>query len=362
MTRFIYGAIILLSIVLILYLFAVYPKSSATSSEATPELAQELVLYDWSEDAIGEVAKQFTAEYDVSIRYLTYESQEEAIENMRAGQVYDVVVMENQFIPSLIADGLIAEIDLQHIPNFKNVPANFRDLVIDPGNQHTIPYSWGSTGLVVRSDLLEKPMTKWADLWDPTYAGRVVNWINSPRYTIGAALLVLGYSVNSEDPEELEHALKKLIELKPHAIWLNEEATSADLLVSGEAIAGLGWAYDVLTAREESDSIEYVLPEDGTILWADNFVIPANSPNKETAELFLDFVLRPEIASQIITANYYPMANDAAVAYLDAQLLNDSVVYPTNEQMQNAELLLPLSRTGDQLYAEIWQRFMEANP
>ena len=324
----------------------------------TPPLAQELTLYDWTEDKIADVFDAFTQEYGVKVNYLAYESQEEAIQAMRAGQVFDVVVMENQFIPALIAEGRLAEIDYHHVPNFKNISPNFRNLAHDPENNYTIPYSWGTSGLVVRDDLVVEPVTRWADLWDARYAGRVVLWTSTPRFTLGAALLSLGYPVNSEDPAQLEAALERLLELKPHAIWLDEQDSSAPWLVSGEAVMALGWAYDVWTAREENPNVSYVLPQEGAMLWGDNFVIPANSPNQYTAELFLNFVLRPEITGQLVNANYYPMPNDAATPFIEAKILDNMVIYPGNEQMKNAQLILPLSPPGERLHQEIWERFV----
>jgi spermidine/putrescine transport system substrate-binding protein len=243
------------------------------------------------------------------------------------------------------------------VPNFNNISANFRDLVYDPGNKYSIPYSWGTTGLVVRSDLAEQPPSHWLDLWEPRYAGQIAMW-DLPRYTLGAALKSLGYSANSENPAALEVALNHLLALKPNATWLSEEDTSAHLLVSGEAVMALGWAYDVWVGQKENEDIEYVLPREGAILWGDNFVIPANSSRKYTAELFLNFILRPEISGQIINENYQPMANGAANSYVDPEILNDPVVYPRNQDLENAEILLPLSLKGEDLYADIWERFM----
>jgi spermidine/putrescine transport system substrate-binding protein len=302
----------------------------------------------------------FTQEYGVKLAHHGYDCQEETIEQIKAGQVYDLVVMENQFIYSLIAEGLLAEIDRRNVPNFKYISPNFRNLAHDPDNRYTIPYSWGSAGLVVRDDLAAEPVTRWADMWDPRYAGRVALWTGTPRLTLGAALLSLGYPVNSEDPAELEAALERLLELKPKAIWLRDEDTSAPLLVSGQAVMALGWAYDVWTAQEENQNISYVLPQEGAMLWGDNFVIPANSPNKYTAELFLNFLLRPQITGQLINANYYPMPNDAATPFIDAKILNDPVIYPGNEQMKNGQLILALSPLGEKLRQEIWQRFLAA--
>lgn len=332
------------------------PATPATPTP--PQLADELVIASWPEDQISVVFDAFTQEYGVKLALHAYDSQEEAIEEIKTGQVYDVVVIENRSIPSLIAEGLLARIDRHHVPNYKNISPNFRNLAYDPDNRYTIPYSWGTSGLVVRDDLVEEPVTRWADLWDPRYAGRVVLWTSTPRFTLGTALLSLGYPVNSEDPAQLEAALERLLELKPRAIWLDEQESSAPWLVSGEAVMALGWAYDVWTAQEQNDNVSYVLPEEGTMLWGDNFVIPANSPQKYTAELFLNFILRPEITGQLVNANFYPMPNDAATPFIEARILDDPVIYPGNEQMKNAQLILPLSPPGERLHQEIWERFM----
>lgn len=327
-----------------------------------PPLADELIFYDWVGDMPQSVLDAFTAEYGIEVTYLTYESQEEAADNMRAGVAYDVVVMENLFIPSLVREGLVAEIDFHNVPNFKNISANFRDLTSDPGNRHTVPFNWGTTGLVVRSDLAAEPVTRWADLWDPGYAGRVALWNGQPRELLGLTLKSLGYSANSEEPAELEAALERLLALKPNVFFLEDldAVSSAPYLASGEAVLAMGWAFDVLDGREQNPAIAYVLPEEGALLWGDNFVIPANSSNKYSAELFLNFLLRPEIGAQIANENLYATPNEAAWPFIDPEILNDPVVFPPNDDLQNAEIILPLSPAGQELYAGIWDRFMAA--
>lgn len=124
----------------------------------------------------------------------------------------------------------------------------------------------------------------------------------------------------------------------------------------------LGWAYDAQIGQEEHEAIDYILPEEGTILWGDNFVIPAKSSHKYEAELFFNFILRPEVTAQIVSLNYYPMASEAAVPFIDPEILNDPVIYPRNEDLRNAEILLPLSPEGERLYAQIWERFVAAEP
>ncbi len=146
---------------------------------APPPQAKELIFYDWADDLPQSVIDTFTAEYGIKIIYRTYETTEEAMHNLRAGQVYDVVVVDNPFVPELAAEGLIAEIDYRNVPNFKHVSANFRDLVFDPGHRYSVTYNWGLTGLIARGDRIPQPVTRWADPWDPRYAGK--SWCGTSR-------------------------------------------------------------------------------------------------------------------------------------------------------------------------------------
>ncbi len=348
-------------ILLAILCFTLLGACSAPTPPPTPTpppLAEKLVLYNWAGYMPQVVLDAFTAEYGVKVDYQVYETQEEAVENMKAGQVYDVVVMGNEFIPTLVAEGLLAEIDRSQIPNFKNISPSFRNLAYDPGNQHTVPFLWGTTGLVVRSDLVEQPVTRWADLWDDRYAGRVAIWPIQGQM-IGIALKSLGYSVNSVEPTELEAALARLVELKPHVIlWDNATASIIPALTSGQAVIGVGWAFDAVTGREENEAIVYVLPKEGSILWGDNLVVSANSPHKYTAQLFLDFILRPSISAQIVNELYYASANQAAQPFIDPEILKDPLIFPPAEALQKAEIGQPLTPTGQKLWDDIWARFM----
>jgi spermidine/putrescine transport system substrate-binding protein len=321
-----------------------------------------LILYNWAEYMPQSVLDAFTAEYGVKVTYLTYGSMEEAVAQVRTGQVYDVVVIENNNVRHLAEEGLLAEINYQNIPNFKNISLNFRDLAFDPGNQYSIPYDYGTTGLLVRSDLVEVPVTRWADLWDPRLGGKIA--VRPLAYElIGISLKSLGYPLNSENPQELEAALQHLLELRPSLVFVEAETGKAiPTLLNGEAVIMIGWGNDALSARQENPAIGYVLPEEGTLLWGQSFVIPANSPHRETAELFLDFVLKPEISAQIANQNRYATANQAAYPLIDTEIFNDPIVFPPAETVKKSDWYLPLSPTGETLYAGIWERFLAAKP
>ena len=343
-------------------LAACYYPTLPPSTPTTESLAKELVFYDWEDDMPQSVLDAFTEEYGVRINYHFYESQEEAIANMKAGKIYDVVVMESRFIPHLVKEDLLAELDQGNLPNLKNLSANFRELAYDPGNQYSSPYNWGTTGLIVRSDLVEEPVTRWADLWDPRYAGHVGIWMGQPREVISMALKSLGYSANTENPADLEAAYQHLLELKPHVLTLDDfdPYSSIGVLAGGQALFTMGEANEILIAREANLTVAYVLPEEGALLWNDTFIIPANSPNKYTAELFLNFLMRAEVNAKLANENLYATPYEAAWPLIDPDLLNNPLIFPANEDLANAELILPLSSEGQQLYDEIWERFTTA--
>jgi len=162
----------------------------------------------------------------------------------------------------------------------------------------------------------------------------------------------------------LEAALSQLIALKPNLRFLDDfdagDETAA--LASNEIVMAVGFSGDFLASRDMGLSVDYVMPEEGTLLWGDTFIIPANSPNQATAELFINFILRPQISAEIVNQKYYASANDAARAFVDPRILNDPSIFPGDDVLRNAEIILPLSMEGQKLYAEIWKRFLDANP
>ena len=150
-----------------------------------------------------------------------------------------------------VTEGLLAELDYQNIPNFRNLGANFRDLTNDPENRYSIMIQWGTTGIIARSDRLVQPVTSWADLWNPAYAGKVGIW-PYPREVIGITLKSLGYSVNSEDPEELRAAADKLARLRKNVYLLDPSSpTGAASLLDSKSVMFFGWSFDAMEAQEQ---------------------------------------------------------------------------------------------------------------
>ena len=258
-----------------------------------PILAQSLTLYNWSVYMPQSVLDAFEAEFGVQVILSEYESMEEAVAEIRQGQRFDVAVVEQDVIPILVADEKLARLDLANIPNLRNIDPAFRNLAFDPDNQYSIPYHWGTSALIVRTDLLPKPLTRWADLWDPAFAGRLAVR-EQELEVIGITMLSLDLPLNANDEASIAAAGQRLLDLNPAAI-LNESDGSLAIpaLAAGEVSIFLGWPVDGMNARDEMADIDYVFPAEGAPLWQDSFAISASSEKKYTAELFINFLLRP---------------------------------------------------------------------
>lgn len=333
-------------------------KPLASPSASKPSLSQELVFYSWAEYVPQAALDTFEAEFGVKVTQLTYESPEHAVENIRAGKPCDVVVVDSDYVPALVAEKRLAEIDFRQIPNFKNISANFRDLATDPNNRHTVPLSYGTTGLLVRTDLIGNAVTRWADLWDPRYAGRI-GLRAQPRELIAFTLLSLGYSLSSETPKELDAALRRMLDLKRSAVLLPPEVEiSVPKLLSGELAILHGWPEDYQAAHRANPAVVYVYPKEGTAVWTDNYVIPANSTRKHTAEVLIDFMLRPEIAAETVNYNRIGTANEAALPLIQPEIRNDPVIFPSLDLLRRSHFYAPLSPEGERLYGDVWARFM----
>ena len=331
-------------------------RDTGATPPASP--AKELIVYDWPGYMPQSVLDAFTAEYGTKVTLLTYETQEEAVANLEAGMASDVVLVDGRYVPNLIARNLLAEIDYQNVPNFKNVAADFRDLAFDPGNRHSVLFEWGTTGILARQDRLAAPVTRWADLWDARYAGKVGLW--PYRATMMAIALKAGGSpLNPSDLGALAAAGESLLRLKQNAFMVDPTlSTAAKYVTDGEAVMVVGWSFDALEARKQNDDIRYVVPEDGTILWGDNLVIPASSPNKHTAELLINFLLRPEISAQFVNETFIATTNEAARLFIKPELRENPIIFPPSDVVKKGEWLAPSTPEAQKLEEEIWARFM----
>jgi spermidine/putrescine-binding protein len=291
------------------------PKPTAAPPVVT---SKQLNIYAWSEYIPQELLDAFAKEYKIKVNYDTYASNEELLAKLQAGKTdYDVIIPSDYTVGIMIAQKMLEPVDLDHIPNFVNVDDQFKNPSYDPGNKYSVPYQWGSVAIAVNTAKVTKPISKYADLWDPTFKGKLVV-LDDEREIIGMALLVLGYDKNSTDPAQLEAAKQKLIALKPN-IKLFDSDSPKTALLSGEAVAGVVWNGEASLAHQENPKIDYILPEEGMGVWYDNLAIPKGAPHKDAATAFLNFVLRPDMSILITKGFPYSSVNKAALELLKTQ-------------------------------------------
>jgi spermidine/putrescine-binding protein len=296
------------------------PTSASAPAKPT---STELNLYGWTDYVPQQLLDDFTARFGIKVNYDTYSSNEEMLAKLQAGASgYDVVIPSDYTIAIMIKQDMLEPLDMSQIPNFANVDPRFANQYYDPGNKYSVPYQWGTTALVYDKTRVPKEPKSWADLWDPAYKNRLV-MLDDGREVPGMALQVLGFDKNSTDPQQLEQAKQKLIELKPNILLFNSDDPETSL-ITGEAWAGLVFNGNASLAYAENPNIVYICPTEGCGLWFDNLAIPSAAPHPDAAMAFMNFMLEP--AESVLISKEFPYSNPnkAALEYMKA---NDPAAY-----------------------------------
>jgi spermidine/putrescine transport system substrate-binding protein len=320
------------------------------------ELAQELHIYNWSEYIDPEIYEEFEQEFGVKVIEDTFASNEDLLAKLQAGATgYDIIVPSDYMVAIMIELDLLAEINYDNIPNFENIDETFKNPPYDPDSKYSVPYQWGTTGIGYNADLFEEPPDSWAYLFDPDmaapYAGRM-SMLNDSRESIGAALKYLGYSINSTNEQELEEAKQLLIQQKDWVAAYDSDGFE-DLLASGEVDIGHGWSGDYFAAAEEAEQVWYIIPQEGGVIWTDNLCIPKSAPSQYTAEVFIDYLLRPEVGAKITNYTWFGSPNKASEEFIDAEILEEPAIYPPPEVMDKLEFIRDVGE-ATAVYDRIW--------
>lgn len=331
---------------------------SACGSPA-PGGSKELNLYGWSEYVPQALLEKFSNETGIKVNYDTYSSNEELMAKLQTGgSGYDLIIPSDYTISILSKLNLLSPIDLTQIPNFKNIAPEFKNLEFDPENRYSIPYQWGTACMVINTSRVTRPITKWADLWNPEFKNTLVMPDDS-REVIGMVLMMLGYDRNSTDPAELEQAKEKLLELKPN-IRVFDSDSPKTALAAGEVALGMTWNGEASLAHQENPQIAYIFPEEGCGIWYDNLAIPVNAPHKAEAQQFINFLLQPE-NSVLITKEFpYSSPNNAALELLKTEdpefydsYMGFSGTNPTRDELARTHIVKDVG-DATALWDRIW--------
>ncbi len=294
-------------------------------------------VYNWGDYIDKSVLKDFEKEYGIKVNYSMFATNEDMYVKLKqGGESYDVIFPSDYMIEKMIKEDMLVKIDKNNVPNINNVDEKFFNLDFDPNNDYSVPYMWGTFGIIYNKTMVDDVVDSWDILWNEKYEDQII-MLNSQRDTIAVALLKLGYSMNTRNVNELEQAKQELIKQRP-LVYAYQGDQVKTTMISGDAALAVVWSGDAVAMIRENPDLEYVIPKEGTNLWFDSMVIPSNTKNKEGAEKFINFMSRPDIAARNTDYIGYSTPITKAIELLPDDIINSKVAYPTKEEMGKVEV------------------------
>lgn len=329
------------------------PPQSASDAQGAQQDEKVLNLFTWADYFPADILEEFTAQTGIQINYATFESNEEMLMKLSAGGDYDIVLASDYILETAGKQDLLWELDKSKIPNYKNLNPAFQSKYFDPENKYTVPYTAGVPLLIYNPEMTGAlEITGFEDLWNPELADSLV-LMDDARNVIGLTLKLMGKSFNETDPEVLEQAKQKLMELKPNIRALDYN-TPYNLITSGEVAVGYMFTSQVITAINENENLKIVFPKEGIGFGIDACVVPKAAPHKDNAALFLDFVLDAKRSAHITDQLYYLSCNEAATPYLTAMAID-----VPDDAIENGEFIMNVDDETLQIYNDIWTEFKQ---
>ena len=326
-------------------------------------------VYNWGEyipdgaDGSININDEFTKLTGIKVNYSTYATNEELYAKLKAGAAnYDIIIPSDYMISRMISEDMLEEINVDNIPNYKNIMDKFKGLEYDPEEKYSVPYTWGTVGIIYDKNSvdLSEDEIDWDVLWDSKYKDKVLMFDN-PRDAFAIAETLLGYSLNTESESELRAAADKLKEQKGvvQAYVMDE---IFDKMSAGEAVFAPYYAGDAVTLMSEYDNLGFVMPKSGTNLFVDAMCIPKGAKQKEAAEMYINFMAEPQIALEV--ANYigYSTPNTPAYDMLDDDIKNSDISYPDDEYLDKYTTVFKnLSPEANKLMQDLWTEMKSDN-
>ncbi|MBB6481358.1 ABC transporter substrate-binding protein [Spirochaeta isovalerica] len=318
-----------------------------------------LNIYNWGDYIDESVISDFEKEFEVKVNYELFASNEEMyVKIKQGGGKYDLACPSDYMIERMINEDLLSPLDKANIPNMKLIGESFLNLPFDKGNQYSIPYMWGTLGILYNSDKISDPVDSWDVLWDKKYSGKI-GMYNSSRDSFAVALKKLGFSLNSTNTGEIEQAKNLLIEQKPLVLAYGEDNLK-DMLASGEIDLALAYSGDYGWIIEENPQMAYRVPDEGSNIWFDNWVILKNTANKELAEKFINFMCREDIALRNADYIGYATPIPSVRDQLDDEVKNDEAIYPPQAVVEKCEVYVDL-KDFNEVVDHAWTEIKASN-
>jgi len=324
---------------------------------AGADAARKVVnVYAWTGEVPDFVVRLFEKQTGIKVNFSTYENNEIMYAKLRANKNagYDVVMPSSYFVDRMSRLGMLQKLDKTKLPNWNNLNPNFTHPAYDPKAEYSVPFIWGITGIFVNNSYFNpESIRKWADLWDERFYNKLM-LLDDTREVFSMALLTLGYSANDRDPEHIKAAYLKLKELMNNVKVFSTD-TVVSIIIDEDATVGMAWNGDAFKASRENKHVNFIFPEDGFVIWVDNFSIPVNAPHKEEAYEFINFIMRADIAKEIALATSFPTANLAAQKLLPPEIRDNPAVYPPKEVLRRGQFQTDLGDDTLALYEKYWE-------
>ncbi len=311
-----------------------------------------LNVYNWGDYIEESVIREFEKEFDVKVNYEEYANNEEMLAKIKTGgTAYDIIFPSEYMIEYMIAADMLNELDYSKLPNYSNIDERFKNLAYDPDNKHSVPYMWGTMGIVYNKNMVTETVDSWDMLWNEKYAGKIL-MLDSSRDSLVPALKKLGYSINTQNIDELNAARDELIAQKP-LVRAYEVDTYKDQMIAEEGAMALTWAGDAYLLISENENLDFAIPKEGTNLFFDGIAIPKTSQNVDLAHEFINFMMRAEIAAANSDYIKYSSPNAEAVKLLPEEDRNNQGMYPQGDIMSLGEVFLDMGEFTVE-YDRVW--------
>ena len=308
-----------------------------SADKGSSGINNQLTIYNWGDYIDEALLRQFEKETGYKVNYVTFDSNEAMYTKIKqGGTTYDIAIPSEYMIDKMKSEKLLYPLDYSKIKGLKNIDPKFLDQPFDRENKYSVPYFWGTLGIVYNDKLVKTPPAHWKDLWSSDYKDNLM-LIDGAREIIGMGLNEQGSSLNSKDMGQLNQAYDRLKDLTP-----NIKAVVADeikqYMINNEAAAAVTFSGEASEMVSQNKDLHYVVPSEGSNLWFDNIVIPKTAKNFTAAYAFINFMLNPKHAAQNAEYVGYATPNAAAKKLLPKDILDDKAFYPSDQAMKNFEI------------------------
>ena len=324
------------------------------SAPAVKGSADQLFIYTWAGYTDNALLDRFAEKTGIRVVADVFSSNEEMLARVQAGgaRAYSIIYPSDYMVVQMTELGLLSPLDHSSLGGLDRLKKQFQNPVYDPGNRYSVPLSWGTTGLIYNTEQLKEAPEDWNYLWEHKQElAKRMTLASDVREVMGAALRMLGYSLNSTNQEQVKQAYEKLVELKPAIASFTTDAWRPQML-TGDLKVAMCYSSDANEVISDNDKLKYVVPKSGSSLWTDTLVIPKGAPNPEAAYKWINFLLQGDVAASLVERLSFSTPSEDAFSLLTPELRENELLFPSEAVLKNCEGVAPVGK-----FMEVYDRY-----